>query len=86
MESDTAPPQMTLEQIVNLAQGLSPLEKLRLIERLAPDLEAALQAAPSTPPPRRRSLRGVLRGCAIGAEEIAEARQEMWSSFPREDL
>ena len=31
----------TFDEIVNLAVFLSPLEKLRLIERLAPDLEDA---------------------------------------------
>lgn len=54
--------QITSEQIVDLARRLSPLEKLRLIERVASDLEAALQT-PS--PPQRRSLRGVLKGCSI---------------------
>lgn len=73
---------ITLDQMVNLAQRLSPLEKLRLIESLAADLEKAVPA----PTPRRRSLRGVLKGCAIGEEEIAQARQEMWGNFPREDL
>jgi hypothetical protein len=69
---------------VSAAQRLSPLEKLRLIERLASDLEAALPSSPT--PPRRRSLRGVLKGCSISAEDIDQARQEMWGNFPREDV
>ncbi len=75
-------PQITFEQIVNMARRLSPIEKLWLIECLAPDLEAVLQASTPT---RRRSLRGVLKGCSISAEEIDQARREMWDTFPRED-
>jgi len=75
-------PKITFEQIVNMARRLSPLEKLWLIECLAPDLEAVLQALTPT---RRRSLRGVLKGCSISAEEIDQARREMWGAFPRED-
>jgi hypothetical protein len=75
----------TVDEIVELARSLSPLEKLKLIERLAPDLEAALSSA--TPPTRgRRALRGLLRGCSVGNQEIEEARREMWGAFPREDI
>ncbi|HEY8749507.1 MAG TPA: hypothetical protein VIM11_16105 [Tepidisphaeraceae bacterium] len=35
-------PAATVDEIIRLAQGLSPLEKLKVIERLAPDLETAL--------------------------------------------
>ena len=73
--------QITFKQIVNMARRLLPLEKLWLIECLAPDLEAVLQASAPT---RRRSLRGVLKGCSISAKEIDQARREMWGTFPRE--
>lgn len=36
-----------VQEILELARHLSPLDKLKLIERLAPDLEAAL--APHAP-------------------------------------
>jgi hypothetical protein len=75
--------QVSFEQILNLAQRLPPLEKLRLIEQIASDLETTLQAPT---PPRRRSLRGILKGCSISAEDIDQARQEMWGNFPREDF
>ena len=74
--------QVTFEQILNMTRRLSPLEKVWLIEQLTPDLKAALQASA---PPRRRSLRGALKGCSISREEIDQARQEMWRTFPRED-
>lgn len=32
----------TVDEVLHLARRLSPLDKLKLIERLAPDLEAAL--------------------------------------------
>lgn len=75
--------QVTFEQIADLTQQLSPLEKLRLIEHLTPDLEIALQASK---PQRRRSLRGALKGCSINAEDIDQARQEMWGNFPKAEL
>ena len=62
---------------------LSPFDKARLIERIVPDIERELKAARSTP---RKSLRGLWRGLDITEEEIAEARQEMWGNFPREDI
>ncbi|MBU1614187.1 hypothetical protein KJ693_02635 [bacterium] len=74
---------INFEQVVNLAQQLSPLDKLRVIKSLFPDLETPLQAPMKL---RRRSLRGLLKGCSISAEEIDRARQEMWGNFPREDL
>jgi len=67
--------QITFEQIANMARRLSPLEKLWLIERLTPDLEVVLQ---KSVPTRRRSLRGVLKGCSISADDIDQARKEMW--------
>ena len=33
----------TFTEIIRLARGLTPLEKLQLIEQIAPDLEAALK-------------------------------------------
>jgi len=35
----------TVQDVVQLASGLSPLEKLKVIERLAPELEMALAGA-----------------------------------------
>lgn len=34
----------------------------------------------------RESLRGLLRDVHITEEDIAEARREVWGSFPREDV
>jgi hypothetical protein len=74
---------VTLEQALELVQQLSPVDKARLIERIVPDIERELEAAQPTP---RKSLRGLWKGLDITEEEIAEARREMWGSFPREDV
>jgi len=74
---------VTLEEALELARQLSPVDKVRLIERIVPDIERELMAAPPTP---RKSLRGLWRGLDITEEDIAEARREMWGSFPREDI
>jgi hypothetical protein len=74
-----------LEQVVDLALKLSPLDKVHLVERVVLTLE---QDFKDTAPKPRRSLRGILSsyGSAPSAEEIDEARREMWGNFPREDI
>jgi len=74
---------VTLEEALTVVRQLSPVDKARLIERIAPDIERELRAAHSRP---RKSLRGLWRGLAISEEEIDLARREMWGNFPREDL
>jgi hypothetical protein len=71
------------ETIVNLADRLSLVDKVRLIEQLVPRIKRELKTTQATP---RKSLRGLWRGLDITEEDIAEARREMWSSFPREDI
>jgi hypothetical protein len=74
---------VTLQEALALVRQLSPIDKARLIEQIVPDIERELQAARTRP---RKSLRGLWRGLDITEEEIAEARREMWGSFPREDI
>jgi hypothetical protein len=78
---------ITLEQVISLARQLPPVEKIRLIERIAPEIEHDLRAG-IRPPRVRKSLLGLCAdlGPAPSAEEIDEARREMWESFPREDI
>lgn len=75
----------TLEQVTEAAMRLPPLDKLRLIERLASALESDIVAAKPAP---KRSLFGAMTdlGPAPSAEEIDEARREAWANFPREDV
>ena len=74
---------VTLEEALAVVRQLSAVDKARLIVRIAPDIERALQTAQPT---RRQSLRGLWRGLDITEEDIAEARREMWGGFPREDV
>jgi hypothetical protein len=83
MNNDT----VLLDQATSLALRLSPVDKVRLIERLAPYLERDLIAS-TQPQPGARSLYGLCAdlGSAPSAEEIDEARREAWANFPREDI
>ncbi len=75
---------MTFEQIVALAKQLSPVEKLHLVERVIPDLEALVQGSQSAKP---ASLYGALAdlGSAPSAKDIDEIRRDMFQNFPRHD-
>jgi hypothetical protein len=74
---------VTLEEALVVVQRLSAVDKARLIQRIVPDIERELKTAQTGP---RKSLRGLWQGLDITAEEIDEARQEMWGSFSREDF
>ncbi len=73
----------TLEEALVVVRQLSPVDKARLIERIAPDIERELKI---THPGPRQSLRGLWRGLDISEGDIKEARREMWGGFPREDI
>jgi hypothetical protein len=74
---------VTLEQVLNLAKQLSPLDKVRLIEQVTPQLKRELVASQPLP---RKALRGLWRGVDTTDRDIIEIRQEMWSDFPREGI
>lgn len=78
---------ITLADILPLAKQLTPLEKVRLIEEVVPDLEASLESLSA----RRVSLQSAYGICAdLGpapsSEDLAAIRQEMFKNFPREDV
>ena len=77
----------TFEDVLQLAKQLTPGQKLRLIEAIAPDLEEPLRQAEGSQQPLQ-SLYGLWKdlGVDISAEEIDAARREMWGSFPRDDI
>jgi len=76
---------VTLEQVISLARQLPPLEKIRLIEQMAPEIERDM---PSQRPLKLKSLLGLCAdlGPAPSAQEIDEIRREMWADFFPEDI
>ncbi len=76
---------VTLEDVLTLAKKLKAPDKVRLIERLAPDIERELV---TDKPASFKSLWGLCAdlGAAPSAEEINKARREEWANFPREDI
>jgi hypothetical protein len=45
-----------------------------------------IERLPPAPPQPRLELYGLFKGFDTTEEEIAEARREMWGTFPREDI
>lgn len=74
--------EIRFDEVWELVRRLSPREKVRLIERIAPDIEAALTIGSIR---ESKSLLGLLAdlGPAPTDEEIQSARLEAWSGFPR---
>ena len=68
---------VTLDDVVNMARQLSVVDKIRLIEQIAPQIERDIQGA-ATP---RKSLRGLWQGLDIAPEEIDEMRREMYAGL-----
>ena len=74
---------ITLEEVLNLAKQLSPLDRIRLIEQITPCLKRDLVVVPSQP---RSSVRGISKEIDISEADIAEVKAEMSGNFPREDI
>ena len=72
---------VTVDAVWELTSQLSIGDKIRLIERLAPQIEQELKT--KTP---RKSLRGLWSGVNITEKDIQAVRQEMWRNFPRDDF
>ena len=75
---------LTANSVLEMLRKLPPQERLKVIARALPELERDL-SGPKRP---RKSLLGLLKdfGDAPCAEEIDQARHEVWKNFPREDL
>ncbi|ASC71837.1 hypothetical protein XM38_027910 [Halomicronema hongdechloris C2206] len=76
---------MTLDDIFALVRQLSVLDQVKLIERIAPEIERALQNPQTLP---RKSLWGICvdLGDAPSDTDITEARNEAWANFPRDAM
>jgi hypothetical protein len=73
----------TLERLVELAKQLSVVDKIRFIERLAPQIEQELKPCNHA---GRKPLLGLWRGLELSEEDIARARRGAWAEFPCEDI
>ncbi|MFN6572591.1 hypothetical protein A6770_03630 [Nostoc minutum NIES-26] len=65
---------VTLEEALELVKQLSLVDKVRLIEQVAPQIERELTKVQSNP---RSSLRGLWKGSNITESDITELRQQM---------
>ncbi len=74
---------VTLKSALEIVKQLSLVDKVRLIEQIAPQIERELT---NSQPKTRKSLRGLWRGSNITESDIAQMRQEVWANFPREDI
>ena len=76
---------ISFEELAALADQLSAIEKIRLVERLAIGLEHQLVEEKARP---RRSAYGIATdlGAAPSSADIDEVRREVWKNFPREDI
>jgi hypothetical protein len=81
--SANQPGAVTLEQVISLARQLPPVDKIRLIERIAPEIERDMHQQKPL-----KSLLGLCAdlGTAPSSADIDEIRREMWGGFPREDI
>jgi hypothetical protein len=75
----------SVEDVLEIAQRLSTVDKVRLIERVSAEVETEISGRDR---PSRRSAWGLCRdlGGAPSAEAIAENRREMLAGFPRGDV
>ncbi len=71
-----------VESIVERVENL-PLERQREVLNFAEYLQHKEKSNGSKP---RKSLEGMWKGVDISAEDIDEARREMWGNFPRDDF
>ena len=81
--SQTLKKSITVDSVLADLLKLSPRERLEVIARAAEGMETEVPDSPRKP---KKSLRGLWEGVSISAEEIDEARREMWANFPRDDI
>lgn len=74
---------VSVESVLADLLALSLRERLEVIARAAEQTESELSGEPKQP---TKPLYGLWKVVSISAEEIDEARREMWSNFPRDDI
>jgi hypothetical protein len=76
----------TYDEVLSVAQQLSPNDKARLLEDISAPLRRELAQSETEKKKPKRSLLGLWEGLSISGEDIDDARREMWGNFPREDI
>ena len=71
---------LTLQDVIDWINQQSLTERLTLIQQIFASLAKPLPS-PATKIKPLRSLYGLWRGFSISAEDIAQARREMWGEF-----
>ena len=79
----------SLQNVLHLAKQLTPIEKVQLIEKIVPDLEAHLEVIDTSRTSPKLQLRSVYGLCAdLGpapsAEDIDDIRREIFENFAEE--
>jgi hypothetical protein len=79
---------LSFEQIAALADRLTALEKIRLVEHVMENLKSDVSEETGNRSTPRRTAYGALADLHIDVseEDIAEARRDMLANFPREDI
>jgi hypothetical protein len=87
LEVNMATEQKTLQEVIESARQLTLREKAQLIAQIIPDVEAILAQVDAGRKPLR-SVYGLCRdlGAAPSADDIDEARRELFREFPRTDI
>jgi hypothetical protein len=74
----------TPRNVLELLRKLPPREQLKVISQALPEIEQSLSGKPR----KVKSLGGLWKDSrpAPSKKDIADARDEMWKDFPREDI
>jgi len=74
----------TSNSVLKMLRKLPPRERLKVISQTLPEIEQSLNEKPQ----ECRSLRGLWKdlGPSVSAQDIDDARREMWKDFPRKDI
>jgi|GEM_PF-1099734 len=77
------PKSITLEEVVNLAKQLSPLDRIRLIEQITPHIKRDLIVSPSQP---HNSLQDLWKKIDISEADIAEIKSKISEDNSHENI
>jgi|TARA_B100000315_G_C14019727_1_gene338268 hypothetical protein len=74
--------EVSLKKVLQLARKLSPLDKVKLLEQMIPDLEAHLRSSEASSHPLR-SVYGLCAdlGPAPSSEDIDDMRRDVFGDF-----